>query len=158
MTEFKFIRHREKMPNFRKEKNGVFLMCPFCNPSHTIVPGVPSTCGVVLKVTAIQPVIGARSVKKEKLICAKCGKGGGEMVQYFNGFVHLKDCKPDLRLITEIPPYSRFAKFIYGFHPTIRSLLEKFTGTVQIVREITPDGVQSGEIQGYFFLEKVKIG
>ena len=152
----KFTRKREMTPIGKPTKSGIVLMCPFCKPSHAVVPGRDNSCGVVLDVKAIQPVIGARSVRIEKIFCVKCGKSGGEMLYYFNGYVHLKNCTPGTRLLTEMPEYSRMAAFVYNLPAQVRSWLEKRMGIVQMVKEITPEGVETGEAQGYFFLKKAK--
>ena len=154
------IRTREREPIAKAEKNGIVLMCPFCSPSHPLIPTEPSICGTTLRVTAIQEVVSARSARILGLQCVKCGEPGGgqggEMVKYMNGFVHLKKCKPNMRLLTDAPKYSWFAKKIYHLPPSIRSLLEKRTGIVQVVKEITAEGAETGKVIGYFFLKMNK--
>jgi hypothetical protein len=147
------IKTRELPPIAHPAKGGVIaLMCPFCNPTHPLVPGQANTCGTELKVTAIQAIISARTVRQQGLICFKCReKGKGEMVQYMNGYIHVEECAPDINLLREIPPYSRWAELIYRFPKKIRARIEKVTGIVQIVHELTPEGEETGKIQGYFF-------
>lgn len=148
------IQTREKLPLTKKEKDGIVLLCPFCDPSHPIVPGQPNACGTTLRVTAVQQIFNARTVRMNKMICVKCGQGGGQMVQYFNGYLHLEDCNPEVQMLTQIPKYSRWAEIVYKFPEWLRDLFEKYTGVVQIVREMTPEGVETGEVQGYFFRPK----
>jgi len=155
-TKFKpTVRTREMLPLAKKTKTGVLLLCPFCTPAHPITPGQSSSCGTSLRVTAVQQVISARTARQENLVCVKCkGIGGGEMVQYLNGYIHVNECAPDVQLLREIPKYSKLAALAYKLPESVRSLVEKRTGVVQMVREITPDGEETGNIQGYFFRRK----
>ena len=145
-------RTREAPPRMSTSKEGVTLLCPFCNPSHPIVPGTPSLCGTSLRVTAVQTVISARMARMEKIVCLKCKKSsGGDMVAYMNGYIHLHDCAPGTHLITTPPKYSRFAKVVFGLHPRLRDKIEKRTGKAQRVDEIDPNGNETGRVIGYFF-------
>jgi len=149
------VRTREDIPLYKRDKDGVVLLCPFCTPSHPIVPGTPSPCGTSLRVTAVQNIISSRMARQQGLVCVKCRKEGhGEMVQYMNGFVHVEDCAPDVQLLTEVPTYSRLAKMVFQLPEKIRNLVEKRTGVVQVVRGLTPDGQETGKVEGYFFGRK----
>jgi len=148
------LRTREAIPKLKKTKDGVELLCPFCDPPHPILPGVPTVCGATLRVTAVQQIIISRVTKHEKLICMKCHQGGGEMVKFMNGFVHLVECAPDVNLIADPPKNSKVAKRIYGFPKRLRAIIEKFTGVVNIVKVVDPLGNETGEIQSYFFAPK----
>lgn len=154
------IRTREMLPLATRTKDGhIILMCPFCVPSHALTPESPSPCGTKLHVTAVQKVISARTARQEGLVCVKCReKGGGEMVKYLNGYIHLKDCAPGVRLLTEVPKYSRTAKFVFKLPEKLRGVVEKHTGVVQMVHELTPEGQETGQIQGYFFKKAVQNG
>jgi len=151
----RFIRTRELAPIPVQMKKGIALMCPFCVPTHEIRVGVRNVCGTQLKVMVEQPIIGARTTRDEGLVCKKCGKSCGEMVYHMDGYQHLADCAPDVRLLNEFPKYSRFAEFVYHLWPPVRSWLEKRTGIVQYVEETDVEGAKTGVIQGYFFLKKV---
>ena len=146
------VRTREAAPHAKKTTEGVVMLCPFCNPPHAINPGQPNACGVTLRVTAVQEIVGARTVRQEKLTCIKCGESGhGEMVRYFGGFLHLEECNPEVKLLTEIPEYSKWAARVFGLPESLRSVVEKFTGVVQVVHGKTPEGEETGEVEGYFF-------
>lgn len=143
---------REGVPIPEQGKNGVILLCPFCTPHHALIPGIPSPCGTKLHVTAVQQVISARTARLEKLVCVKCREtGGGEMVRYLNGYIHVKNCAPNVRLLTEIPKYSKYAEFVFKLPEKVRSLIEKRTGVVQVVHGLTSDGEETGQVEGYFF-------
>jgi len=73
------------------------------------------------------------------------------MVQYFNGYVHVEECAPDVQLLSSIPDYSKWAEFVFKLPETLRSRVEKWTGMVQVVQGLTPDGTETGEVEGYFF-------
>lgn len=151
------MRTREMMPLAKKTKSGMVLMCPFCTPTHVISPGTPSQCGSELRVTVVQQIISARTARNGGFVCVKCREtGGGEMVRYMNGFVHVKECAPDVRLLRETPKYSKLAALVYKLPEKVRSMVECYTGMVQMVHELTPDGAENGVVQGYFFSSKVK--
>ena len=146
------IKTREAHPIPKRGKEHIALMCPFCSPTHPLVPGKPSTCGTSLRVMAVQTIVSARTARIEGLTCVKCGqKAGGEMVKYFNGYIHLQECAPEIQLLTSIPAYSKWAKWVYKLPESLREKIEKWTGVVQIVHGLTPDGEDTGEIEGYFF-------
>lgn len=153
------IRTREMLPLAKRTKEGIILLCPFCTPAHAITPGESSPCGTHLRVTAVQEVISARTARQQGLVCVKCRKtGGGEMVKYLNGYVHVQECAPDVKLLTQIPKYSNFAKFVFKLPERLRTLIEKRTGVVQIVHGLTPEGQETGQIEGYFFGKVVQNG
>jgi hypothetical protein len=146
------LRTRELPPIPQRSKNGVALLCPFCQPTHPLIPGKANNCGTEIRVTAVQTVISARTVRQEGLTCVKCRKKGeGEMVRYMNGYIHVKECAPDVKLLREIPKYSKTAKFVYRLPEKLRDLVERRTGIVQMVHELTPEGEETGMVQGYFF-------
>jgi hypothetical protein len=136
-----------------RTKEGATILCPFCMPTHPIVPGEPSPCGTQLRLTAVQTIIPERTVRREELTCVKCHKGGGEMVQYMNGFIHLNDCAPDTTLLRTPPAYNRFAGLVFKLPKSLRARVAQVTGYPQQVREISPDGKETGKIMGYFFLK-----
>jgi hypothetical protein len=146
------IKTRELPPIAHKTRGGVALMCPFCNPTHPLVPGQPNNCGTEIRVTAVQAIVSARTVRQEGLTCVKCRvKGSGEMVRYMNGYIHFQECAPEIKLLRETPKYSRWAELVYRFPEGIRAKIEKMTGIVQMVHELTPEGAETGKVQGYFF-------
>jgi hypothetical protein len=151
-------RTRESLPHARPTKDGgIELLCPFCTPPHPLTPGNASVCGTELRVTAVQTVISARTARLEKFTCVKCGEvGKGEMVRYFNGYLHVEECNPEMQLLTEMPKFSRVAEFVYKLPSWLSELIEDYTGIVQVVREITPEGVETGAIEGYFFHKNPK--
>ena len=125
------------------------LMCPFCHPSHVIVPGKRSACGTDLQVRAVQPVYNAKFIKEMR--CAKCGRGGGEMAHFANAFAHVADCTPGVAVLAEKPHFSDFARLVYGLPEYPKRLIEKRTGAAVPVDEVLEDGTRTGKILGYFF-------
>lgn len=147
-------RFREAMPTPRKTEQGTQILCPFCVPTHPLMPTEPSPCGTMLKVTAVQMIYPKRTVVQKKMICIKCNQGGGEMVMYMKGFVHLPDCRPETRLLPSLPEFNKTAGLVFKLPERLRTVVEKYTGKVQYVKEITVDGEQTGNILGYFFIPK----
>lgn len=144
---------REAIPTAQRTKDGAQILCPFCVPTHPLDIGQFSPCGTFLKVTAVQNVIPARVVRREKLICVKCKQGGGEMVKYMNGYIHLADCMPGTKLLRTKPDYNILAGLVFKMPQGIQKQIARFAGYPQQVKEITPDGAETGKIAGYFFLK-----
>ena len=144
---------REKPPKFRTVDGNVQILCPFCEPAHPIYPDKISMCGTVLKVSALQTVYPARTLKKTEIVCVKCGKPGGEMVAYGNGFVHIQDCNPERKLLSSPPIYSDWAYRVYHLPVWLRSWIEKFSGAALEVVELDGFGKETGKIMGYYFAE-----
>jgi hypothetical protein len=147
---------REQPPKLNPTKNGVQVLCPFCNPPHALIPGEAAVCGTTLRVTAVQPILIAHASKFNKIKCLKCHQFGGEMVMYNTGYIHLADCMPGTRLLTQPPKFSKNAKMVFGLPKGLRDFVEKSTGKVQQVREIDAEGTETGRILGYFFLKPGK--
>jgi hypothetical protein len=147
------LRVREEMPKMTSTKEGAVIWCPFCVPSHAITPGQASPCGTQLKLTAVQTVIPARVARMQKIVCLKCHETGeGDLVPYMKGFIHLIDCKPDTNLLRTTPEFSRAAEWVFKLPVGLRARVCRVTGYPQQVREIDPDGKETGKIIGYFFL------
>lgn len=149
--EQKDIKTRSMPPKVEQTKKGVVVQCPFCIPTHPILPGVASQCGTILDVKAIQSYLSSHATHHNKIHCLKCGEIGGEMVPYRRGYVHIKDCKPDTKLITEIPKLSHWAKAVFHMPAKVRSKLEKIYGVAKELKEIDTEGKQTGVTLGYFF-------
>lgn len=148
---------RTAVPKVVKDEHGAnILMCPFCAEPHPVSPYVPSPCGTRVVVTAEQPVFKAKY--NEKMICAKCHKGGGTMVLWHNAFIHTPDCDPSIRTPIEPPKFSRLAEWVYHRNGFIRSRLEDIFGKVMAVEEVQPDGTLTGVILGYYFQKENKNG
>jgi hypothetical protein len=145
------IKTREVAPKVVETKKGTIIECPFCQPSHPILPGVASECGTVLKVTAVQQYLTSHATRNNKIRCLKCGETSGEMIRYRSGFVHMQECKPGTKLLTQIPKMSIVAKVVYKLPAKLRALIEKRTGQVKELQEIDVNGVQTGKILGHFF-------
>lgn len=143
---------RIEAPIAKMEKKEAVLYCPFCKPTHKIVPGLEHPCGTRLEVRAVQEVYKARYDKTLK--CAKCGRGDGEMVRFQAGFIHTHDCTPGVAALTEPPKFSMAAKVIYNLKwPRVKSEIEKRTGRAMKVDEVTPEGARTGNVLGYTFLK-----
>lgn len=144
---------RIEPPIAKKERDGsAGLYCPFCRPTHKILPGAESACGTRLEVRAVQMVFKAKYEKD--MICAKCGQGGGEMVMFRNAFVHAHDCTPGVAILVEEPKFTRFAQIIYSIPwPALKSRIEKRTGRAMQVDEVMPTGERTGKVLGYTFLK-----
>ena len=146
------IKTREAPPKVKENGKEVLILCPFCPIPHPVAVGRASACGTQLRVTALQTIIPARTVHKKKLVCFKCNKGGGEMVFFNNGHLHLHDCKPDTPLLADPPKnFSRLAKFVYHLPTSLRKMIEKRAGLVKRVDEIDPQGTETGRTLGYIF-------
>jgi hypothetical protein len=143
---------RVEAPIAKMEKNEAVLYCPFCKPTHRIAPGVETACGTRLEVRAVQMVFKAKYEKN--MICVKCKQGGGEMVQFRNGFLHTHDCAPGVAALTEEPKFTPLAKVIYNLNwPAVKSKIEKRTGRAMKVDEVTPEGERTGKVLGYAFFK-----
>ncbi len=147
---------RELPPKVRQTKDGYQLMCPFCIPPHPIVPGQQASCGTEVKVSAVQTVIPARTANDKGLRCMKCHEvGKGPMVRSGDGFVHQADCAPGTTVLTNPPPNSRFARRVYNMKDGwLKRWMEKRNGKAQCVKEIDPQGNETGKILSYFFLKR----
>lgn len=138
---------REELPKVIDQK----LMCPFCEIPHELSPVDVAKCGTLIRVTAIQTVVPKRTVRSKKLTCLKCKKGDGEMVVYGNGYIHLVDCMPEIKMLSAEPKYSNFAKFVHGLPAWMKKRIEKNTGIAKKVRDVDQDGQETGKVLGYFF-------
>lgn len=144
---------RESPPRVKELPSGVQVLCPFCDIPHPIMVGQDSPCGTTLKVTAVQTLLPARTTKKHGLKCMKCGQTGGEMIPLSGGFVHIADCAPGTRLLASPPPFSRWAQLVHKFPKQLKTIIEKRTGFAKEVKEVTPEGAETGRVLGYFFFK-----
>ena len=143
---------RESAPRVVEDKKlGAKILCPFCEIPHPIEVGKDSACGTTLVIRAVQTQYPTRTVNKHKLICVKCHKGGGEMIRFNNGFVHLHDCSPNTKLMAAPPEFSPWAAAVYQMPKLVREPLEKIYGYAKQVKEIDPQGAETGKVLGYFF-------
>lgn len=127
------------------------LLCPFCETPHALHPdGNP--CGTFLRVSAVRIIIPARVVREKNHKCLKCGKGLGEMVYIGqNSYIHAVDCQPGTHIIMTPQKYTRTAEFVSKLPEALRKAIEKRTGKATAMKEIEPDGTETGKILGYFF-------
>lgn len=146
---------RELPPKVRQSEKGIQMLCPFCVPAHSIVPGQETACGTELKITAVQTIIPHRTVHDKGLKCIKCHEEGRDpMVRYMNGYVHVPDCTPGTRLLAQPPEFSKFAAQVFKLKDgRVKTWLEKRYGRVQQVQEIDALGEETGKVLGYFFLK-----
>lgn len=146
------VKLREAPPKVKEDGTNVLIMCPFCDVPHPVSVGKQAACGTELRVTAVQTVIPARTVNKHKLVCFKCNQGGGEMVPFNQGFIHLIDCAPGTKLLAEPPTnFSRWASWVYNLPLNVRKKIEARTGVARKVEEIDPQGKPTGRTLGYLF-------
>lgn len=150
------ITSRELPPKIETSKKEAVILCPFCAVPHPISVGSSSPCGTTLRVTAVQTVVPARTVKKRKLKCIKCHQTGGEMVVFNNGYVHLIDCAPGTRLLAAPPKFSRIARMVFLLPDWLRKPVERLSGNAQVAKEVDPDGRDTGKTLGYFFYKSVQ--
>lgn len=145
---------RRKLPLLEKDEKGAnVLMCPFCVPSHPILPFVPSGCGTLVEFQAVQTVY--RAKYNDGIVCVKCGKGKGEMVKMNDAYVHNYDCVPGTTTLTVTPKFSKFAGFVFGMKDgRLKEFIQGFTGVAAEVKEVTPSGERTGVILGHFFHRK----
>jgi hypothetical protein len=146
------FRVREAEPKVTKDAK---IMCPFCPIPHPLIAGEVAPCGTYIHVSAVQRIYRAKFNKD--MVCAKCGKVGGEMIHSRNAFTHLEDCMPGVAVMNEAPKFSRFASFVYKMNDGIlKTLIEKRTGEAKPVEEVEPSGKRTGVTLGYFFYVKSK--
>lgn len=143
---------REELPQMRKTDIGIGIFCPYCDPSHPLLPGKPAACGTFLKLTAVQQIMPARVARLQNIACIKCHTvGGGDLVPWQGNYVHLQDCDPETKLYVEPPVFSNYAKLLYKMPLGIQNILARKRGTPRPVKEITPEGMETGRILGYTF-------
>lgn len=147
---------RENAVRIFKTEKGFRIMCPFCNPAHPLEAGRVAPCGTVLKMTAVQEVVSGRSARLSGLVCLKCHKtGGGDLIHWQNGYVHKDDCNPEQALLVVPPRFSWWAGIRYRVSDWFknRKVMAFVRGNAQRVKEINPEGVETGRILGYVFVE-----
>lgn len=147
------VKVREATPRVKEDVNAPALLCPFCEIPHPISIGQDAICGTTLRVTAVQTIYPARTVHKHSLLCIKCGKGDGEMIRFNQGYIHLKECAPNTKLMAEVPPFSKYAEWVYQLPPALRKPIEKRWGYAKQVKELDPHGADTGKVLGYFFFK-----
>lgn len=145
------VRIRELPPKFDQNGKDAIILCPFCDIPHPISIGKDSPCGTNLRLTAVQTIFPARTVKKLKLVCMKCHQSTGEMIQFNNAFVHLIDCAPGTKLIAVPPKFSKVAQVVHSLPLPLRRAVERRTGYAKPVTEVDPEGKDTGKTLGYFF-------
>lgn len=145
------VTQRTEAPQVTRDKKGnLVLLCPHCKPTHPLNLQRPSPCGTIVEFKATQPIFQARF--NNSMICAKCKKGGGQMVHYQNAYIHVHDCTPGVVTMTNPPETSLMAKLAFK-NKLVRNLFKKI-GEPMPIEEITPDGNRTGNIMGYFFYNK----
>lgn len=151
------VTSRTATPKVVKDDHGAnILMCPFCSEAHPISPFTPSPCGTRVVVTAEQVVFSAKY--NDKMVCAKCHKGGGKMVMWHDAFLHVPDCDPSIRTPLSPPNFSKLAEFVYKRKGRLKAWLERMYGKAMIVEEVMPDGTLTGNIHGYYFQKEKQNG
>jgi hypothetical protein len=145
---------RELPPRLDQSGKDVALLCPFCTVPHPISVGRDTSCGTTLRVTAVQTILPARTVRKHELICVKCHKSGGEMIRFNNAYVHLIDCTPGTKLVAVPPKFSRAAQFVHSLPLPLRRVVERRVGFAKSVEEVDPEGKETGRTLGYFFYKQ----
>jgi len=152
-------RVREMAPKFHEGGRKSLVLCPYCHPIHPLIPGVPSPCGTGIKITAVQVIYTKRFVEENKLICAKCKQGGGEMVQYMKVYAHIPDCKPDTILLPQLPKFNPWAGVVFRMKEgRLKEGIEFRYGLAQVVKDIDSEGNHTGKVLGYFFMKKPGFG
>lgn len=147
------IRTRRAVPGVEHKNGNPAIMCPFCKPSHPIFMDRSSHCGTIVEVSAVQTVFRAKFEKK--MVCLKCGHGGGEMVLFQNAFIHTHDCAPGTVVFAEQPSYSKWAEYVYKLPEFVKKPLEKRIGKAKPVSVLKEDGSPTDKIAGYFFWKGV---
>src|SRR3990167_3460030 len=94
------------------------MYCPFCKPTHPIVPGVDMPCGSVLDVMVVQTTISASVARANGIVCIKCGGTGvGALAPFHDGYVHVIDCNPSVRIAPVMPKRSLAARIVSRIPP-----------------------------------------
>lgn len=143
---------RYATPALKMEAGKPIIWCPFCNPSHPLSLSTPSACGTLLEVRATQAVYKARLNKG--MVCIKCKKEDGNMVQFNDAFVHVPDCTPDIILFNDPTKFSRLAKFVFHAPAWLQKIAKRYVGNARRVDLVTPDGAATGRTSGYYFHQK----
>lgn len=151
------VLEREKSPKVSQDKTGAMtLLCPFCDIPHPIQANIKSPCGTLLRVMAVQTIYKSKYLPEE-VICTKCGKSGGEMTKFNDGFIHVLDCTPGVKVLSERPPFSRSAKWAFKLKDgKLKQWIIRKIGIPQKVDEITPTGERTGKVLGYVFYRSVE--
>lgn len=150
------VNTRESTPRAQQTPKGMKLLCPFCVPPHELIPGQQANCGTIVKLSAVQTTIPARTVRDKGLICTKCGEGGGIMVPFYGQYIHLNDCKPGTTVVApDAYQYSKLAERVFNMKPgLIKRWYEKRNGRAEAVKEIDPQTRErTGKILGYVFMK-----
>lgn len=142
---------RSATPRVQKEKDGsVVLLCPFCQIPHPLRADGQSACGTAIEVVAKQIVINAKF--RKELVCAKCGKGGGQMVAFNRAFIHVEDCMPGMATLVEPPKYSMLAKFVFRMKAgRLKNFMEDRYGEAKEIAIVSPTGERTGQINYFFY-------
>lgn len=155
-SERPLVRTREAAPGLRQGSKGAELTCPFCTPTHVLLPDKPASCGTLVQVKAVQVVVPRHTAKQKQIKCLKCGQvAAGEMVQYMNGYICLEECAPETKLMAEPPKFSKLAEIVFKLPEWARKKIEPRLGSAKQVQEIDPDGNLTGKILGHFFYKGV---
>ena len=73
------------------------------------------------------------------------------MIIFQNGFIHTHDCVPGTTMVT-IPKFSKLAAWVHGLrNAKIKEVFEKRYGKASPVKDVKPDGTQTGTVLGYIF-------
>lgn len=149
------VTERYGTPRIQKGDDGNPVMfCPFCRPSHELLPVGVSACGTQLQVRAVQVVYHARYNKE--VVCIKCQRGGGDLVQFNNAMIHINDCMPGVATFIDPPKFSRMASLVFKLPSKIKSFAEKYLGETKAVEEVDEKGVRTGKTLGHFFYARSK--
>lgn len=143
---------RYEQPKLVVENGTPVIQCPFCKPTHPLSVSGVSACGTVLELRAAQMVFDGRFNKD--IVCIKCKKGGGKLIQFNDAFIHAHDCMPGVFTFADPPKFSKMAKIAFHARPPIKSWMQKIFGEAKAVEEVKPDGTRTGKHLGYFFYQK----
>jgi hypothetical protein len=99
-------RVRRQAPRIRQDGKTIVIECPFCHPPHPLRVDIPSPCGTILELYAVQQLY-------QDVTCALCGKSGGTLIKVGDQYRHAHDCSPDKRIFTTPPKLSKSAAFFW---------------------------------------------
>ena len=97
---------RRKAPHIKETGAGIEIHCPFCHPPHVLRIDMPSPCGTVLELKAVQNLF-------QDIACALCGGKQGTLVRIGERYKHVHDCSPGKHLYTVPPEQSRSARWFW---------------------------------------------
>lgn len=101
---------RSKPPHIKETGVGVEIHCPFCHPPHVLRIDLPSPCGTILELKAVQNLY-------KDVSCALCEGSQGTLIKVGESYKHVHNCSPGKHLYT-VPPETSLSARLFWKLPT----------------------------------------